>query len=88
MWWQKLGDGSCKEKVGHDWAEENKKTEKGISREKKPHQHKPLEVLAEWDSVATSCSHGSLAIGLLDRFGGMKERGRDRKFEKLRGEGE
>ena len=77
MWWQKLRDGGYKEKLGHDWVQENKKTEKDISREKKPNQHKPSEVVVEWDLVATSYNHGSLAMGAPNRFGGMKKRGRD-----------
>ena len=46
-------------KLDPGWAWENKKTERGISREEKPRQNEPREVVAAWDSMSASYSHVS-----------------------------
>ena len=53
-----------------------RKQRETFQERRRPHQHELSEVVAVWNSVATSCNHGSLAVGVPNRFGGMEESGR------------
>ena len=54
-----------------------RKQRETFQERRRPHQHELSEVVAVWNSVATSCNHGSLAMGVPNRFGGMEESRRD-----------